>query len=301
LRWATKPIQREWVSLAARRFKPDILWLTHPALVDAIPARLIELPVIYDCMDDALGFKASRGRLELLARFERTLVTRASIILCSSVRLGELLIHRYGHAIGSKLSVVRNAISPSLLACTRPSSLSTATLDVGKRRSIAYIGTIAEWFDFDVLLAALEKNSNVEFHLVGPVAVRATPKHDRLIFHGIVRHSELWEFASQFDAYVMPFHVNPLIEAVDPVKLYEYLAFGKEVFTVRYAELERFSQFVHFYDTRSEFVHLIDRFVSGKLGCKNLPQTRLPFLAQNTWQSRSEQICQLLAGLSATT
>ena len=105
---------------------------------------------------------------------------------------------------------------------------------------------------------------------------------------------------SQFDAYVMPFLLSPLIEAVDPVKIYEYLAFGKEVLTVRYPEIERFSEFVHFYQAPSDFVRLDwNRSAApGSLRRKHKQSNTPAFLAANTWESRGEQVFQLMTRLS---
>ena len=297
LRWCAAPIQRQWVALKARRFEPDTIWLTHPSLVDAIPAGLAQLPVVYDCMDDALGFPSSQSRSKLLARLEQQLVIRAAIILCSSDRLCELLISRYGHAIESKVTLVRNAVSQTMVDAARSPS---GAIETGLTAKVAYFGTIAEWFDFDILLAALDSNAALEFHLAGPISIRSVPRHERLKFHKPVRHDELTAFASQFDGFVMPFRMTSLTEAVDPVKLYEYLAFGKEVLAIRYKEIERFSQFVHFYRTLPEFLELIDQLVARTLKSKSSPADKSVFLARNTWQARGSHICQLLAGLNST-
>jgi len=299
LRWGTTPIQRNWVALKTRIFEPDTIWLTHPGLVEAIPRSLNHLPIVYDCMDDALGFLTSENRLALLTRLEHELVARAAMILCSSVRLCERLISRYGPSIESKLTLVRNGISQTMLRETAAAASMATDIARGNSAKIAYFGTIAEWFDFEVLLAALNRNTTIEFHLAGPISVRTVPQHERLKFHKPVRHEGLAAFAADFDGFVMPFRKCPLTEAVDPVKLYEYLAFGKEVLTVGYEEIERFSQFVHFYRTLPEFLELIDQLAAKTLKRKNVASDRSAFLAQNTWHARCNNICELLAGLDA--
>ena len=280
LRWGTIPIQRQWVGFMARRLEPDTIWLTHPSLLDAIPTTLARLPIVYDCMDDALGFPSSRSRSALVARLERELVTRATMVLCSSGRLCELLISRYGAGIQSKIALVRNGISQKLLLETTASVSEEATKPKGDRVKVGYFGTIAEWFDFEIVLAALNSNPDIEFHLVGPICVRTVPQHERLKFHRPLRHDELAKFAAHFDAFVMPFRVRPLTEAVDPVKLYEYLAFGKEIITVRYGEIERFSQFVHFYRTLPEFLAVINQLAARTLQRRNSAPTDPHFFSK---------------------
>jgi len=296
LRWATNPIHHGWVSHAARRLHPDMVWLTYPSLLDFLPRELRALPIVYDCMDDALGFPVGHARTTLLSQLEGQLVKSSVAVLCSSAHLGEVLTGRY-NGIEQKLHLVRNGISASLLA----NCLSAPAHEPAQRRAgrlkIAYIGTIAEWFDFDTLLDCLAEKANIEFHLVGPLASANPPKHDRLHYHHPISHDILREYAAQFDAYAMPFKMCPLVESVDPVKLYEYLAFGKEVISIRYREIERFDEFVHFYSTKSEFVRLIDRLATGMLPHKNTPACSA-FLEQNTWEVRLDCISDLLERLS---
>ena len=296
LRSATRRMQCKWVTFMTWRFEPDVIWITHPSLLEAIPAALSGLPVVYDCMDDAYGFPASSGRRKLLAQLEQNLVMRAAMIFCSSLRLCRLLVSRHGSAVQSKITLVRNGVSSSLLA-NAGITPSPETDPSRCRVKLAYVGTIAEWIDFGSVAQALDEITNVEFHFVGPATARV-PRHERLHFHHPLPHSQLRKFVSQFDAYVMPFLLSPLIEAVDPVKIYEYLAFGKEVLTVRYPEIERFSEFVHFYQAPSDFVRLVRSLVAGSLERKNTPSGTRAFLAANTWESRGEQVFQLMTRLS---
>ena len=51
---------------------------------------------------------------------------------------------------------------------------------------------------------------------------------DKVIFHGPIEHSRLIENKELYDVLIMPFIRNELIESVDPVKLYEYIAFENQ-------------------------------------------------------------------------
>src|SRR5581483_6546412 len=93
--------------------------MTFPSLMGMLPSSLMHLPLVYDCMDDALGFPASSNRLAQLAEAELRLVKHASRILCSSGRLRDILTYRYGIDLRRKTAIVHNAISSSILAtCT---------------------------------------------------------------------------------------------------------------------------------------------------------------------------------------
>jgi len=283
--------------MVARRFRPDTIWVTHPSVMDFIPRRLEEYPIIYDCMDDALAMASGENERAQWAQLEQRLVKCSTRILCSSAYLGEVLGGRYARDVRGKLSIVRNAVSAQFLASCFGTRNQIKPI-AGRCCKIAYFGTVAHWLDFDILLACLAHRPNVEFHLIGPARLKNLPRHDRLHYHGAIPHETLRDYVDQFDAFMVPFQVIPLIQAVDPVKLYEYLALGKEVISVYYPEINRFGDFVHFYKTTSEFIQWVDDLAAGKLRVKNHPDVTRAFLERNTWHTRVAQVGEFLHSLN---
>jgi glycosyltransferase involved in cell wall biosynthesis len=283
--------------MVARRFRPDIIWVTHPWLMDFLPRRLMEYPIIYDCMDDALAMESDENARAQLAKLEQRLVKCSTRILCSSAYLGEVLAGRYACGMRGKLAIVRNALSAQFLASCYGTRNHTKPM-AGRCCKLAYFGTVAHWLDFDILLTCLAHRPNVEFHLIGPAEMKGLPRHERLHYHGAIPHDTLREYVDPFDAFMVPFQVIPLIQAVDPVKLYEYLALGKEVISVYYPEIGRFGDFVHFYKTTSEFIQWVDDLAADKLPVKNHPDVTQAFLEQNTWHTRVAQVGELLHSLN---
>ena len=93
----------------------------------------------------------------------------------------------------------------------------------------------------------------IQYHFIGPVHQTRLPSHPRIIFEGIVEHKQLYEKTKDYDCLIMPFQINEIIRAVDPVKLYEYISLGKCVISVEYEEIKRFELFVYFYRTQEEY------------------------------------------------
>jgi len=114
---------------------------------------------------------------------------------------------------------------------------------------VGYFGTIAEWFDFSLLLKSLELFPNVEYYLWGPISGIVPPEHPRIKIKGVVEHSKLGEAVADMDALIMPFKINDIIKDVDPVKLYEYVSMGKNIISVFYGEVMQFEPFVNFYNS----------------------------------------------------
>ena len=87
----------------------------------------------------------------------------------------------------------------------------------------------------------------------------------------------------------MPFKVNSLIEAVDPVKLYEYVSFLKPILAPRYKETERFSRFVNLYDDLNGLLEEVDELLN-KNNRKYEKSDALKFIVDNTWDVRTDFI-----------
>lgn len=301
-RLADTLINRMVISLFVLWQRPHTIWVTYPYLRSYIPAwarRRVRL--VYDCMDDALQFDVPSAVRSELVRVEHELCQDADLVLASSTRLGETLRQRYQLAYTPHL--VRNGISARIVWDLQEQDADEARMiDAEPTRDLRllYFGTIAEWFDFSAVLHLLARCPDVSVHLVGPSVVRI-PKHPRLVHHGVVEHARLRAFAVGFDVFIMPFEVTPLIESVDPVKLYEYLAFGRETVSVFYPEIRRFGEFVHFYQSPEELVDVIEAIRAGRTrstGPHREAVTR--FLADNTWHARVMSIQgMLLSDLTA--
>ncbi|MHB0913506.1 MAG: glycosyltransferase [Armatimonadota bacterium] len=285
-------LQKIWLNIVLLRFRPQVVWVTFPTLYSYLPARLRDLPIVYDCMDDAAAFFNDDAARKRIISSESRLVRAATRVLCSSQTLCDRLIKQYG--VADKVTLVRNSLSNELLEVAQEPS---KNLDNRQTTNAAYIGTISEWFDFPSILSLLERLENLRVHLIGPSACRV-PKHERLIYHGVVDRTRLREYVQPFDAFLMPFIINPLIEGVDPVKLYEYMAFGKETIAVYYKEIERFAPYVNLYSSSEEFYDLMRRLCAGTLERKAAPGEALAFLKENTWESRGEQVNDLLSALA---
>jgi hypothetical protein len=159
---------------------------------------------------------------------------------------------------------------------------------------LAYFGSIAEWFDFTMVLRLLSDFANVTMHLIGPASVQI-PVHERLVYHGVVDRGRLQRFVRPFHAFIMPFTLSSLVESADPIKLYEYIALGKETISIPYPEILRFDPFVHFYSSFEGLAEIVHRLSSGTLERKVHKRSVGRFLAENTWSHRARQIDEVLS------
>ncbi len=264
------------------RHCPDVLWVTSPEFFKYVP-RNISAKLVYDCMDDILAFPVNAPRRSLLEAEEKELIGASSLVFCSSNSLRGRLIARAGHV--EKYVVIHNALEPSAF-----SSASEKTVSVKKAGAytLGYVGTISSWLDCEALIKIVNQFASVEIHLLGPLEnlEMALPSHERIKFRGPIRHGDLQAHVSCFDALLMPFQVTELTQAIDPVKLYEYVFFDKPIVSVRYPEIERFSEFVDFYVGHEELISILGRYLSEGFRKKYSDEARESFISGNTWSRR---------------
>lgn len=267
------------VAAEARRFAPDLVWVTHPDFAAAVRACGVAR-VVYDCMDDPLAFDA--GGATELARAEQRLIQSAELTIFSSATLAERVTRR---APPRRQLVVNNGVDERL--CSRPAP--PAPAQAGGRFTLGYFGTLSHWFDWSLILQLLDALPTVELRLAGPVEA-TLPSHPRVHHVGILEHGQLAAFAAECHALVMPFVLSPLTEAVDPVKLYEYIAFGRPALAPRYRESERFEPLVTLYRDHAEAIAQVRHWAApGTLSAPAMGPAQV-FLQANTWQRRGTQI-----------
>jgi len=269
---------------AARKFQPDAVWVTHPDFMPALRALPL-LPVVYDCMDDHAAF--NEAGTEAMLEAERELLARADLVFFSSATLAARVRAR---ATVRRSEVVNNGVADSLL--DRQALPSRPTV-AGDGLRLGFFGTVSHWFDWALVLRLLDALPTARLEIAGPVET-ALPKHQRIHHAGVLPHSALASFVTGCDVLVMPFIMNQLVEAVDPVKLYEYVAFGRPALAPRYAESERFAPHIALYRDAAEALGTLEAWAEAA-PARTDAQT---FLRANTWQQRMAQISGSLASVS---
>ena len=279
-----------YVRFFVKKKKIECIYITFPDQIELIDKiDKYEGMVIYDCMDNHAAFIVDKDKKKQLINQEKRLIEKADFVLCSSKKLENVLCERYGDANNEKITIVRNGYNSTINDYVERDS------SVRKDKFVlAYFGTISSWFDFNILLESIKDFPNIEYWLFGPVVGTSIPCNRQIVYKGTVEHSELQSVIQDADVLIMPFIVNDIIESVDPVKLYEYINFNKNIITVYYDEIQRFSPFVHFYTDYNSFKKQIEYLFGKKVTYSN--KDRRKFLEQNNWNARTRQITHLLEG-----
>jgi GT2 family glycosyltransferase/glycosyltransferase involved in cell wall biosynthesis len=256
--------------LAQHPFWEPVLWANGQHLL------------AYDLIDDHAGFEGTEAWVldaeqRLVEGVDLTTVTAASL---------------QNKAPGSV--IVRNAADVERFAA-KPFDIRRGT-----RPTIGYFGAIAHWFDVELVARCAREHPDWDVVLIGSttgadVARLAALPNVRLL--GELPYDELPSHLHGFDVCLIPFHIIPLTEHTNPVKVYEYLSAGKPVVATAMPEVRLMEPFVHVADDRDAFLELLVTAM-GEVGDEDLAAARSAWARQHTWAARAEFVAGALDALS---
>ncbi len=242
--------------------------------------------VVFDCMDD---WQSMPMISEFNRREERALVTECDLLVLTARQLSE----RYA------ASARRSVLAPNAAdfdAFGAPVEAHDSLAEVPKP-IVGYFGAIADWFDYDLFHDVVTSRPQYSFVLVGglgletEVCIKEIERFRELpnvFLMGHRSYGELPSYLRQFDVCVIPFVIDDVTRATDPVKVYEYLSQGKPVVATAMPELSDRSSLIYLAENAVDFACKLDLAVSEN--DPELKRRRISYAARNTWRDRLESI-----------
>lgn len=189
--------------------------IQHPYWAPLIEALPIDLS-IYDCLDFYAGFNDRQH--DQLNELEARLINKADAVTVTSEYL-----HRH---IGNpqKTHIIRNGCEFDKFA----QASAKQSDDIVR---VGYVGAVSTWFDLDIVYAAGLSHPEWRFDIYGRIEgdLILGDAPTNVYFHGEIAYHDVPETIAMFDVGIIPFQINTLTEATNPVKVYEYMAAGKPV------------------------------------------------------------------------
>lgn len=228
-RWTSPPLAK---ALAAHGFsKPDMMVLDTPVLAPVWRAlgsprlvyRVADLNSDHPNVSDAL-----RSGEAKIAR-------QAELVIYTSGMLAP-----YVAQIGARDSIcVLNGVDCAHFKAARPEPDDLAAIPHPRA---VYVGTIAEWFDAALLGDLARRLPNVSFVLIGPLVgnAPALPGLPNVRYLGPRPYGQVPGYLQHSDVGIIPFRLRAddgFVDAINPLKLYEYMASGLPVLASRTAHL----------------------------------------------------------------
>ncbi len=253
---------------SARAPTPTILWLYNPHeshLADSVPHDLL----IYDIMDEYLGFPWSPASLEME---ERRLLERADWVFAGTQALYDSKESRAHERIECLLSGVdtahfARARTPGGWWEAAESHSDIARLSERYERLIGYAGMIDLRIDQELIVLAANRHPEWGFICVGEARTEVSLLEDTPNVHllGPLPYSDLPAYYASWDVGLVPFRENRLTVHTNPTKILEYAAAGLPIVAPALPEITRFySEGAFLYHSDEEFLVHLEMLLSGE-------------------------------------
>jgi len=159
---------------------------------------------------------------------------------------------------------------------------------------LGFFGLIREWVDLELLASVARRRPDWHIVLLGDSTIDLSPYQNlpNIHFLGRKRYEELPAYCKQFDVGLIPFKVNELTRAVNPIKLREYLAAGLPVVSTPLPEISLLKKrCVYVADTADGFIEAVELALA--VSSKERFEQSLA-MARETWAAKIDLICQHL-------
>jgi teichuronic acid biosynthesis glycosyltransferase TuaH len=268
MRW----LEQEWPAIRRKQQEPVIVWCSFPKLSSQLKLYAPD-KIIYDCVDEFAEW----------VPYEHDMCMMADALVCTSQRLYERLSSKYP---GKPLELVRNAYDPDM--CLHRKALGTERPnDLPQGPLVGYIGAWAPWVDA-LLVNSLSRYLDQErIVIIGPEFGRKYGRSGNGVHYlGMKPHEQLPAYLAQLSVCIIPFRINPITLATNPVKAYEYLAAGKPVVSTNLPECTILRPYVDVSTSRTMFAELVKQ----RLADPGDRESRTLFALNQTWEHRVRQI-----------
>ncbi|MGH9660516.1 MAG: glycosyltransferase, partial [Bryobacteraceae bacterium] len=237
--------------------------------------------LVYDCMDNWDTFPG----LGEFTRSEEALLPSE----CDTLLVTAQALHDKYSAKGHRPVLVRNGVDFDFFSA--PASVNR--VEANGAPIAGYFGAIADWFDYDLLFDVASSRPQYQFVLIGGRGLEdtiSTPEIAKLRtlpnvrFLGHKPYERIPAHLAGFDVCLIPFVLNHVTRATDPVKLYEYFSQGKPVVATGMTELEQCGDLVYIGRDAADFASQLDRAIAED--CPDLRRRRTEFAASAAWTRR---------------
>jgi len=254
----------------------DCIWLGSPIWLKVIK-RFSEKKIVYDKMDDNGRLTSNKLLRKLINRNEKILIERADAVIVTCQKFYEECSFK-----NKKTYLIRNGVPFDFMGKLKNNQKR-------EHKVFGYVGAISHWFDFEVFPIILQNEKN-EIVLVGDNQLPEY-KHPRVHYYGRVAKECIPEIISDFDVCLYNFKINDLLDTINPVKIYEYLAMNKPVLAVKSRETIALEDKLILYSSQEELKVKLESEMRAPFD--NDMEVK-KFLEENSWENRVEAINHIL-------
>jgi glycosyltransferase involved in cell wall biosynthesis len=271
-------------------WKSKIYLITLPSrdfILKLYKLRELEFTIVYDIMDEWEEFHKLGQAIWYKKELEEELIINSDAVFAVS----SPLIEKFNY-LRTDILLNGNGYSEEMLG-KENKLIATNFKNQTKKLKIGYFGHLTEsWFDWPLVFELAKLNRDVIFEIIGygcsDQIEMEIEKYQNINFLGQKKHDELVDYAKHWKIGLIPFKNSTLSEAVDPIKIYEYLYFGIPVVSSGIPHLKSFPNTWVINNFR-DGDQIIKDILLGKvsLASKN---TISDFLVKTQWDERFKDL-----------
>ncbi|MBU0481697.1 MAG: glycosyltransferase [Proteobacteria bacterium] len=263
-------------------FRDYILWVGTPS---AAPFLDLFNPAltIYNPVDRYRAFSFVNG--EKIRAYEKLIGARADAVICTSDAIRNDMAEFNRHAFAVTHGVDVDHFHSALSREYRLEDLEKLPKPI-----IGFFGGLSERVNYHLLGRIARRYPDASLVLIGKqlhsLAELEGLKNVHLL--GYRDFDLLPQYMKHFSVCLIPYHVNELMEAVDPIKLREYLCQGKPVVSVDLPEVRKLAELVYIGRDEEEFVAMVGRALEEKDPA--LVEERIKTARRSEWSVKIAEI-----------
>ena len=271
-------------------FRNVITWTFFPTSGDVV-GELGERMVVYHCVDEYSEFTGTDKAA--VAGMEERLLAKADLVIASS----QLLYERKRRDNAATFLVTHGVDVEHFRRACRSDTVVPDDLAALPRPVIGFYGLIADWVDLELFRFLAVSRPQWSFALIGRTQTDVGRLQGLPNVHLLGRkdYQLLPAYCKGFDVAVLPFVINDLTNAANPLKLREYLAAGLPVVASAIPEVEKLDGLVAIGRTPMEFLAQIEAVLRSGATGPQLERSRA--VEGESWTSKIDHLSDLVASV----
>ncbi|GAW30611.1 hypothetical protein JDF658_03760 [Carboxydocella sp. JDF658] len=219
--------------------------------------RLKKKITIYEIVDNIKHYPGVNQAL--VQKMEKHVLIMSDLIFTTS----RTIFNNLQKKVGNKIFYSPNGVNLIDFNNFNTHSLNNYNLKENERQKIiGYVGGIYSWIDLDLIKYIASKNKDWKVVMIGPIGkdidLNTIKNFSNIKLIGKKEKETIPYYIKNFDVCINPFKLTDLTKAVNPLKVYEYLACGKPIVSVPMNEILHLKDVIYFADNYEEFVNKIE-------------------------------------------
>ncbi len=267
-------------------YRNYILWVGTPTaahFLDLFDPAL----TVYNPVDRYYAFEFVNS--DKIRAYEKMIASRANAIICTSdaIRSDMSAFNQYAFTVNHGVDV-----NHFYSAMNKDDKIED--IDNLPKPIIGFFGGLSERVNYQLIRRVACRYPAASIVLIGQklTSMEELTGLENVHILGFRDFSLLPRYMKRFSVCLIPYHVNELMEAVDPIKLREYLCQGKPVVSVDLPEVRKLGELVYIGKDNEQFVEMVGKALEEN--DPSLTEARIVAARQCEWPVKMAEISAII-------